>query len=83
MHTPEAAAKLWCPMSRVASAHKDEETGEFSMTEVNYNRVSVAKKPTMVPTSTCCLVQRCAVWRDTGDGSHGYCGLAPIPQVQN
>lgn len=63
MHTPEQAKELWCPMARVAVAHKEEGETEYTMGDAVYNRVAIKAKPTTIPRSCNCMADKCAMWR--------------------
>lgn len=63
MHTINEAKDLWCPMARVASAHKPEGETEYVIDPAVYNRVAVRTKPTLIPRSCNCMADRCSMWR--------------------
>lgn len=82
MHTPEQAKELWCPMSRVAMAHRAEDETDYTIDPAVYNRVAIKSKPTTIPKSCNCMADKCAMWRwpnvTNEPTTYGYCGLSPL-----
>lgn len=86
-NTPEQAAKLWCPASRVVHGTKE---GAVASDQTAFNRMDVEKGKTTLPNGCTCISFYCSAWRwiPTGKGdvhgetyrpttpTHGYCGLA-------